>query len=239
MKRIAIVPARGGSKRIPGKNIKLFAGAPMISHPIQTLQESGLFDNIYVSSDSQEILDVAAGFGAERILRPNNLADDFTPTVPVVRHAVKELMTKHPQIDESSEVFCVYPTNPFLNIDDLRQGIQSLEKDPHPSFVAPIVRYGYPIQRAILVNNGITSFREPKNVRKRCQDLEETYHDAGQWYLARASTWLDDRSELMVNTFGLVISPWRAYDIDTPEDWTMAELYYKVLDQQAMNNLIE
>jgi len=236
MKRVAIIPARGGSKRIPGKNIKLFAGSPMISHPIRTLQESGLFHNIYVSSDSQEILDVAASFGAERILRPNNLADDFTPTIPVVRQAVEELMLKRDLIHESSEVFCVYPTNPFLNIDDLREGIESLDRDPNPSFVAPIVRYGYPIQRAILFNDGITSFREPENVRTRSQDLEETYHDAGQWYLARASTWLDDSSELMVNTFGLVIPPWRAYDIDTPEDWTMAELYYKVLDQQAMKN---
>jgi len=226
MNRIAIIPARGGSKRIPLKNIKPFAGIPMISHPISKIQDSKLFGRIVVTSDSTEILNLANTLGAETLVRPAHLADDMTPTIPVVRHALQELMTQDSSIVPQTQVFCFYPTNPFLRMSDVGKGIRLIEDELNLDFVAPIVKYSYPIQRALLIRDGKTEFRESHNVRTRSQDLEETFHDAGQWYGAKANVWLDERSELLQNTIGLEIPPWRSYDIDTIEDWKMAEIYF-------------
>ena len=231
MPKLAIIPARGGSKRIPKKNIREFCGEPAITRTLKNLIQSKVFDDIVVSTDSDEIAQVAKSVaGVQTISRPSFLADDFTSTVRVISHAILEFQNKKSRISnsESLEVCCVYPINPFLDTKELETGLAILRTNPGVSYVNSIVSYSYPIQRALRLNPvGRIEMINPSLSLTRSQDLEETFHDAGQWYWGIDETWLAE-SPLLINSIGIQIPRWRALDIDTFEDWEMAEKMFRL-----------
>jgi pseudaminic acid cytidylyltransferase len=221
---IAIIPARGGSKRIPRKNIKAFCGKPMIAYAIDAAIKSKLFDHIVVSTDNLEIKATALKVGAEApFLRPKELADDYTPTVPVLFHAIKECrVLGWSQIN----VCCIYPCNPFLSSASLSLG-HKLLKDYPEKYIFPVTEFASPIQLAIRRDaSGLSRPLFPENELKRTQDLDRAYHDAGQFYWARAETW-ESNPKIHVNSMTLVIPRSRVVDIDTTEDWYLAEKLFK------------
>jgi len=223
---IAIIPARGGSKRIPRKNIKPFRGKPMIAWAIEAAQNSGMFDHVIVSSDDPEIIEVSNKWGAKTpFLRPECLADDLTPTVPVIAHAVKECQKLGWSVNY---VCCIYPGVPFLQVDDLIKAYGILN-NTKVDFVYPVAEYSHPIQRAMRqLPSGQMEFMDSVNELTRTQDLEVTFHDAGQFYWGRASAWLE-RKKMHSDGVGMVIPNWRVVDIDSFDDWTRAELLGEVL----------
>lgn len=222
---IAVIPARGGSKRIPRKNIRDFSGLPAISYAITAARESQIFSEIIVTTDDEEIEGISQEFGATIVIkRPGNLADDITPTVPVVAHAVESYLKDHDT--NSLEVCCIYPINPFLEISDLKSGLEILRANPQVSYVNAVCSYPYPIQRAVTVTDGWVNMINPQNALTRSQDLEETYHDAGQWYWGKSGTWLR-QDKLLFNSKAFTVPRWRCQDIDTEEDWEYAELLFK------------
>lgn len=225
MKKIAIIPARGGSKRIPRKNVKLFSGKPAISYPIEIAISCELFDEIVVTTDDEEIADTGKHFGATRIVkRPLGLADDITPTVPVISHAIQEL-----GIEPEDTVCCIYPVNPFLNVKDVLDGFKLLIENHDISYVNSISSYPYPIQRAVRKDShSRISMINPELALTRSQDLEECFHDAGQWYWGRAETW-NSNKKLLHDSIGVVIPRWRVQDIDTFEDWENAEKLFSLI----------
>jgi pseudaminic acid cytidylyltransferase len=220
-KRIAIIPARGGSKRIPRKNIKIFSGKPMISYAIKVAIESDLFDHIIVSTDDDEIAEVAVKFGAEvPFMRPLKLSEDDTPTLPVVVDAINSCISQGWDFDA---VCCLYSCVPFLHPTDLIESWKILQTSS-AHFCIPIVEYPSPIQRALSVNaDGRIEPFFPENELTRTQDLINTYHDAGQFYWGSVDSWLTN-SRIHSNAVGFQMPHWRITDIDTPDDWHRAEL---------------
>jgi pseudaminic acid cytidylyltransferase len=224
--RIAIIPARGGSKRIPRKNIKLFAGIPMIGHAIQVAKNSNIFEKIIVSTEDNEIAGIAARWGAETpFIRPLSLADDFTPTVPVIAHAITECEKLGWKIDSAC---CIYPCVPFLQSADLLEAYSLLgERKDHYSF--PVAEFPSNVLRALKRgdNSSLTPFFGQHEL-VRTQDLEMAFYDAGQFYWGLRDAWLNIPN---IHSCGLgyVIPSWRLVDIDTNDDWKRAELMYEVL----------
>lgn len=227
MSNIAIIPARGGSKRIPRKNIKNFSGSPMINYAIKAARDSGLFSHILVSTDDQEIASVALECGAEvPFIRPDNLSDDYTPTVPVIAHAISECVSLGWSFDY---VCCLYPSIPFINENDLMLSLDLLLANPHVAYSFPVSLYPTPIQRALRMNNyGMMTPFQPQYELVRTQDLELSYHDAGQYYWGHTKSWLT-KDRIHNNGIGLPIPSWRVIDIDTMEDWIRAEMIYTSL----------
>lgn len=224
MSCVAIIPARGGSKRIPRKNLKPFDGVPMIVRSIRTALDSGLFDRVVVSTDDEEIAGVAQAHGADvPFLRPAALADDFTGTAAVITHALGQL----PMFDYAC---CVYATAPLLQTRYLRQGFDLLEQHPDKSFAFSISGFGFPVQRALTLDEqGALTPLYPEFRNTRSQDLPEAFQDAGQFYWGRSAAWL--RGEVLYSTASLpVILPRHlVQDIDTLEDWKRAEYLYAAL----------
>jgi pseudaminic acid cytidylyltransferase len=226
--KVAVIPARGGSKRIPRKNIKVFSGKPMIAWAILAAQKSGLFDHIIVSTDDDEIAKVARDWGAETpFVRPDDLADDFTPTVPVVAHAVQACIDLGWQIDYAC---CIYPCVPFLQVEDLVRALD-LAQVHNAEFVYPVTEYVHPIQRAMrqLPSGGMQLF-SPQFELTRTQDLEKSYHDTGQFYWGMTSAWLEHK-KMHTAGIGMPIPSWRVADIDTEDDWIRATAIFKALFQ--------
>lgn len=220
---VAIIPARGGSKRIPKKNIKDFFGAPLISYSIKAAQESKLFSEIFVSTDDAEIKSVALEYGAKVIDRPKNLSDDFTGTKPVVVHSITEV-----QLAEDEDVCCIYATAPLLQAQSLIQAHQLLQKYPDRQIFAACA-YSSPPQRAFkLDKDGLAFYIAPENELTRSQDLEKIYFDAGMFYFAKVSTWQKN------NTFNLpiIMQDTQIQDIDSISDWRLAELKYKLMQEE-------
>jgi pseudaminic acid cytidylyltransferase len=225
--RLAVIPARGGSKRIPRKNIRPFAGKPMIGWSIEAAQASGLFDRILVTTDDDEIARVAADFGAEvPFRRPAALADDHTPTIPVIAHAI-EWQAAHGQAP--AEVCCIYATAPFVRPEDLRCGFDHLQR-AGCDYAFSVTSYAFPIQRALRITAGdrVAMFH-PEHLQTRSQDLEPAYHDAAQFYWGNASAWLAGRPLFGETSMPVVLPRHRVQDIDTPEDWERAELMFGAL----------
>lgn len=220
MDAICIIPARGGSKRIPRKNLAPFHGRPMISWSITAARESGLFSRIIVSTDDLEIAEIAKVEGTEvPFLRPSYLADDSTPTVPVIAHAVKEL-----SLGPEVAVCCLYATAPLVQSDDIKAGYGLLQAR---GYVVTITSFPFPIQRALRISaNDHVGMLNPEHMLTRSQDLEEMWHDAGQFYWGRAATWLSGQPIFGEETKGLRLPKYRVQDIDTPEDWVRAEALF-------------
>jgi pseudaminic acid cytidylyltransferase len=221
---VAIIPARGGSKRIPRKNVREFAGKPIIAYSIEAALESELFERIIVSTDDDEIASVARDWGAEiPFRRPTELADDHTGTSAVVAHAVIWLSENGHAPDI---VCCIYPTAPFLEPLDLRKGLDQLKAGPN-DFAFSATDFEFPIQRAfkILPDGSIAPF-DPIAVKMRSQDLEPAYHDAAQFYWGRAEAFVRGLPIFSGHSVPVMLPRHRVIDIDTNDDWAQAELLY-------------
>jgi pseudaminic acid cytidylyltransferase len=218
---IAIIPARGGSKRIPRKNIKLFGGKPMIAYAITAAKNSGLFDHVLVSTDDTEIAAIANELGAETpFVRPAELANDFTATVPVVAHAIQACEALGWSFDN---VCCIYPGVPLIEVEDLQGAFKHIEACG-VDYCFPVTEFPSAIQRALKQNSdGVMQPFYPEFELARSQDLEPAYYDAGQFYWGKKNAWLSN-PRIHSNGAGYVIPSWRVVDIDTPADWDRAEL---------------
>jgi N-acylneuraminate cytidylyltransferase len=228
--RLAVIPARGGSKRIPRKNIREFAGKPIIAWSIEAARVAGCFDRILVSTDDEEIAAVARDHGAEApFTRPAELADDYVGTVPVIANAVR---WQEEQGDALAAACCIYATAPFCRAEDLREGMRLLEEGG-ADYVFPVARFSFPIQRAVRLDaEGHIRMFQPEHYATRSQDLEPAYHDAGQWYWGTRDAWLEGRPIFAPDSRAVVLPASRVQDIDTPEDWARAELMFRALAEQ-------
>ncbi len=223
--KIAIIPARGGSKRIPRKNIRSFAGLPMITYSIKAAQAAQVFDRIIVSTDDREIAAVAKECGAEvPSLRPDVLSDEFSTTIDVMAYEADNLS----QIDVTA-ICCIYATAPLIDPDDLINGWQTLESSG-ADYCFSATEYAFPIQRALfLAQHGGVSMFNPEHRLTRSQDLEPAYHDAGQFYWGSPSAWREKRSIYSENSRMILLPHYRVQDIDTEHDWHRAEAMFQVL----------
>jgi pseudaminic acid cytidylyltransferase len=231
---IAIIPARGGSKRIPRKNIKEFCGKPMIAYAISAAKNSGLFEHVVVSTDNEEIAQIAREWGAETpFSRPAELANDFTATVPVIAHGIEACRTLGWMFDQ---VCCIYPGVPFIQVDDLKGALGRLASS-NADYCFPVTEYPSAIQRALslLGNGGVQPFF-PQFEISRTQDLEQAYYDAGQFYWGKVEAWLKN-PKIHSSGLGYLIPSWRVVDIDTFEDWQRAELIYRAINIKLYNIL--
>lgn len=227
MTNLCVIPARGGSKRIPRKNIRDFCGKPMITWSIAAAQESGLFNHIIVSTDDIEIADISRAHGAEvPFMRPLDLSDDCTGTIPVIAHAI-DWMNRNAQA--ADYVCCLYATAPFVTADDLQRGFEMLQQSG-ADYAFSVTTYPYPIQRAIRItaNQRVAMF-EPAHISTRSQELEDAFHDAGQFYWGRAGAWLSGKPLFSQDATPVLLPRYRVQDIDTKEDWDRAELMFKTL----------
>ena len=229
--KVAVIPARGGSKRIPRKNIREFAGKPMIAHSIDCARQSGLFERLIVSTDDEEIAQVARQFGAEvPFLRPEELSDDHTGTTEVIAHAIEYLQSQGATL---SGVCCIYATAPFIRQEDLKEGLAVLEAG-NWKYVFSATTFAFPIFRSFRKNaeGGLEMFF-PEHFTTRSQDLPEALHDAGQFYWGRPQAWLDHTRIFDKWSTAVIIPRWRVQDIDTEEDWLRAELMSNYLNTNA------
>jgi pseudaminic acid cytidylyltransferase len=221
--RLAVIPARGGSKRIPRKNIRAFAGRPMIGYAIGAARDAGVFDRIVVSTDDDEIASIAQAQGAEvPFVRPPELSNDTAGTMPVIQHAIDALAADgwHP-----TGVCCIYPAVPLLQAGALRDALALLEQGGC-DYVFPVLEFPSAVQRALLrAPDGSTRAMYPEYADTRSQDLVPAYHDAGQFYWGRVDAWRRGTSpHLGAKT--IVLPHWAAVDIDTPDDWARAEALF-------------
>ncbi|MDA0406789.1 pseudaminic acid cytidylyltransferase [Vibrio alginolyticus] len=219
--KVAIIPARGGSKRIPRKNIKAFHGKPMIAYSIEAAIASGCFDKVIVSTDDAEIAAVAEAHGAHvPFLRPADISDDYATTMDVMAHAIHWCQDEGWDIDA---VCCLYATAPFVLPQDLQQGYALLQGEG-VQFAFSATSFPFPIQRAIkLDSDGSVSMFAPENEQVRSQDLEEAYHDAGQFYWGKTRAFLEKYSIFAPHSKAILLPRNRVQDIDTQEDWELAE----------------
>lgn len=224
---VAIIPARGGSKRIPNKNIKLFAGQPIISYSIRVAQETELFDKVIVSTDSLEIANIAREYGAEvPFIRPAELASDFAGTVEVICHAIEWLAKEGTQ---SEFICCIYATAPFIQVSYLKQGYDKLVSSGATS-VFSVTTYPYPIYRSLkITEKGCIEMIWPEYKDSRSQDLSEAYHDAGQFYWANIKKFMQGKAFFAKDSLPVILPRYLVQDIDTMEDWATAEKMYSVL----------
>lgn len=225
---IGIIPARGGSKRIPRKNIKLFHGKPMIGYSIEAALESGCFDNVIVSTDDNEIAEIAKQYGAQvPFIRPAEIADDYATTLDVIAHALKWCVENGMEVTNAC---CIYATAPFISPSSLQEGMEALSTgDVDYAFSA--TSYAFPIQRAIKIDNECrVNMFQPEHLNTRSQDLEEAYHDAGQFYWGKAQAFLEKRAIFGLNSKAVLLPRKRVQDIDTQEDWELAEALYRAIE---------
>jgi pseudaminic acid cytidylyltransferase len=225
--RIAVIPARGGSKRIPRKNIRPFGGQPIIAWSISAAQQSGCFDRIVVSTDDDEIAQVARFHGAQvPFMRPSEISNDHAATIPVIAHAIAWQNANGEQV---SDACCIYPTAPFVQAQDLQKGLMILQEND-ADYVMTVTSFAFPIQRALRITpeKRVQMF-QPQHACTRSQDLEESWHDAGQFYWGKASSWLENKPIFSSNSSPLILSRERVQDIDTSEDWKVAEMKFSLL----------
>jgi pseudaminic acid cytidylyltransferase len=229
---IAIIPARGGSKRIPGKNIKLFSGKPIISYSIEAAKISGLFEKIIVSTDSQKIAHTAKEYGAEvPFMRPKNLSDDFTPTAPVLLHDLKRLR-KNGVVP--NYVCCIYATAPFVQPDYLKKGLELMIRK-RASSVFSVTTFPFSIFRALNKSEaGCLKMFWPEHELARSNDFPEAYHDAGQFYWLDSKKFLKTKKIYTGDALPVILPRCLVQDIDTPEDWETAELIYEAAQKRGL-----
>lgn len=229
MKVLAIITARGGSKRIPRKNIKPFCGKPIIGYSIEAAIESKCFDTIMCSTDDEEIAGIAKSFGAEvPFFRSPETANDFATTADVLTEVLQEYGKRGMEFDYFC---CLYPTAPFVNPLKIREGFRKMT-DSNANGAMPVVEFSYPIQRALVIGDDRLSMLQPEHLRSRSQDLQKTYHDAGQYYWYRTSAFREQPNIMMLSPVAIVTPEEEVQDIDTIHDWEMAEVKYRMLQQK-------
>ena len=232
--KICVIPARGGSKRLPHKNIKEFCGKPIIAWSIEAAINAGCFERVIVSTDDNQIAEIARNFGADvPFKRSEKLADDYVGTIPVIRNALLwcNIHNIHPKF-----ICCAYATAPFIRSDDILKGLQLLiSEDCDYAFSA--TSFPFPIQRAFrITDNNRAQMFQPEHFDTRSQDLEEAYHDAAQFYWGTAAAWLDERAFFATNSVPVILPRHRVQDMDTLEDWTRAELMFKANLQSGLES---
>lgn len=228
MKKLAIITARGGSKRIPRKNIKDFLGKPIIAYSIEAALASGEFDEVMVSTDDEEIASIAREYGAKvPFLRSEKTSNDFASTTDVIIEVLDEYKKRGTDYEIAA---CIYPTAPFVTGDKLKTAVKKLEESDADTLI-PVVNFSYPPQRALVINDGKLIFRKPEYMQSRSQDLEPWYHDVGQFYLLRTEAFRKNLALMAGNILPLVVSELEVQDIDNETDWKIAEMKYKIIKE--------
>lgn len=235
---IAVIPARGGSKRIPRKNIRFFEGKPIIAWSIEAAIDSGCFDRVIVSTDDDEIASIARKYGAETpFIRPETLADDFSGTADVVRHAIKSINTisNEDECEQPKKVIaacCIYATAPFVYPGDIKSGLKKL-REGQCDFALAVTEFEFPIQRAVkLDTKSHVEMLSPEYFSTRSQDLEKAFHDAGQFCWGTSDAWLQSKPIFSSQTAAVIIPRYRVQDIDNEDDWRRAELMFGAIRSQ-------
>lgn len=229
MSSIAIITARGGSKRIPQKNIRDFCGKPIIAYSIEAALESGIFDEVMVSTDSEKIAETAKQYGAEvPFLRSEKTSSDWATTVEVLQEVIEkyELLEKR-----FGMICCIYPTAPFLTAESLRRAKEALD-DAKADSLMPVVKFSFPPQRGMVIREGRVEYRYPEFRNTRSQDLEPVYHDCGQFYFCRTDAFLKYHAVVTPDTAPFEMPEEEVQDIDNLSDWEIAELKYKLFAQK-------
>jgi len=225
MKKIAIIPARGGSKRIPRKNIKDFLGKPIIAYSIEAAIQSELFDEVMVSTDDQEIAEISMKYGANvPFFRSKKNSNDMASTADVIKEVIEEYQKINKKFDY---LCCIYPTAPFISSQKLQKSYSMLRRKKADS-VIPVVAFSYPVQRSLQIKDGVLSFICTENIIKRSQDLKPAYHDAGQFYWCDTNSFIKYKQIFMPKSLPFVLSESEVQDIDNEEDWKIAEMKYKI-----------
>lgn len=225
-KRIAVITARGGSKRIPKKNIKDFCGKPILAYSIEAALKSQMFDEVMVSTDSEEIAKIAIEYGANvPFMRSEETSNDFATTNDVLVEVFKEYEKRGMKFEEA---VCIYPTAPFVTAKKLQDAIRIMEEEGADA-LTPVVRFSFPPQRGFVVREGSLEFQYPKCAMMRSQDLEPIYHDCGQFYVMKVKNVLEGKKAR--KRVPLIVSELEVQDIDTEEDWKMAEIKYQMMDK--------
>lgn len=229
MNSLAIITARGGSKRIPRKNIKLFCGKPILEYSIEAALDSGCFDQVMVSTEDAEIAEIARKAGAAvPFLRSDETSGDYATTADVIREVLEEYRKRGM---EFTYACILYPTAPFVTAGKLREAMRLLVEQNADS-VLPMVRFSFPPQRAFVMSHGKISFAQPQYAKTRSQDLEPMYHDSGQFCCFRTDVFLEKKTLVTENTLGIEYPESEVQDIDTPEDWKLAELKYTLMKEK-------
>ncbi|MBO4980595.1 MAG: pseudaminic acid cytidylyltransferase [Lachnospiraceae bacterium] len=228
MKKIAIITARGGSKRIPGKNIKEFCGKPILAYSIEAALQSGIFDTVMVSTDDEKIAGVALKYGARvPFYRSEKTSGDFATTNDVLLEVLSEYEKRGEHFDLGC---CIYPTAPFVTAEKLKDGVQRLLESDADTLI-PVVAFSYPPQRAMIVKEERLVFEYPQYLDSRSQDLEPHYHDVGQFYVFRTKQFQKNQKLMVGNILPLVVSEMEVQDIDNQTDWEIAEMKYRIMVQ--------
>ncbi len=235
MRRIAVITARGGSKRIPRKNIREFCGKPILAYSIEAALKAGVFDTVMVSTEDKEIAETAGRYGAEvPFLRSSRTAGDFATTREVLREVLEEYEGRGERFDV---LCCIYPTAPFVTAQRLREAVGLLEDNAADS-VLPVAKFSFPPQRCVVIRDGFLRFQWPEYAQTRSQDLEPYYHDAGQFYCLNVQSFHEQDVLVMSRTVPLVLPEMEIQDIDTEEDWEIAEVKYRLLHGSMKGNNI-
>lgn len=226
--KLAVIPARGGSKRIPKKNLKDFYGRPIIANSILACLGSGIFDDVVVSTDDEEIAEISRSFGAKTpFMRPAELSDDYTPTVPVIKHAIETMQELRGQTAEV--VCCLYAIAPFVTAQMLQEAHQLFQSEKPKGFVCAATEFSFPPQRGFTLSDGGMKIFEEGAYWKRSQDLEKVYHEAGTFWFGSPKAYLDELPFVSEISVPYMIPNYLVQDIDTLEDWARAELLFELL----------
>lgn len=227
--RVAIITARGGSKRIPRKNIKEFCGKPILAYSIEAARQSGLFDEVMVSTEDEEIAEIAKQYGAKvPFYRSEETSNDYATTNDVLLEVLSEYEKRGQKFDLG---VCIYPTAPFVTARKLMQGVEQLENSDADTLI-PVVAFSYPPQRAMVVENGKLVFEYPQYLDSRSQDLTPHYHDVGQFYVFRTEAFRKNRKLMVGNILPFVVSELEVQDIDNETDWEIAQMKYRLMQEK-------
>lgn len=236
MKKIAIITARGGSKRIPRKNIKKFCGKPILAYSVEAALQSGLFDTVMVSTDDEEIAQAARQYGAEvPFYRSEKTSGDYATTNDVLLEVLAEYEKRGLEYELAC---CIYPTAPFVTAKKLKDAVSQL-LDSNADTLIPVVAFSYPPQRAMIMKEGRLVFEYPQYLDSRSQDLEPHYHDAGQFYVFRTAPFRRNRKLMVGNILPMVVSEMEVQDIDNQTDWRIAEIKYHCMMENRQSNVME
>ena len=228
MSNIAIITARGGSKRIPKKNIREFCGKPIIAYSIEAALESGIFDEVMVSTDSKEIAEISEKYGA---MVPFFRSEETSGDYAVTEDVLLEVLDMYNELGKTFDnVCCIYPTAPFITAGKLQDAYRILEENDLINSVVPVVRFSFPPQRGMIRRNGMLEYQYPENAMKRSQDLEPVFHDCGQFYFCRIPALLQYRDLICPGSYPYEVPEEEVQDIDNYSDWNLAELKYRMMN---------